>query len=89
MLDVFPELLSPKRPLMFGLSNIEVDLNVTNGRFDCLQLSFDLLCCQIVLIFDGHSFQVSQLQAPQTVLTDFFGGRDHKFLDFVGLVRVY
>lgn len=89
MLDVFPELLSPKRPLMFGLCNIEVDLNVTNGRFDGLQLPFDLLRCQVVLIIDGHTLQVSQLQAPETVLTDFFGGRDHKFLDFVGLVRVY
>ena len=73
---------------MFGPCYIKVNLNIPYGRFDSLQLPFDLLRCQVILIFDGHTLQVSQLQAPEAILTDFLRGRDHKFLDVIALVRV-
>ena len=73
---------------MFIPSYIKVNLNIPYGRFDGLQLPFDLLCRQVVLIFDSHTLQISQLQAPEAILTDFLRGRDHKFLDVIGLVRV-
>ena len=41
---------------MFGPRYIKVDLNIPYGRFDGLQLPFDLFRCQVVLIFDGHTF---------------------------------
>jgi hypothetical protein len=51
-----------------------VELHIANSGFDGFQLALDLFGREVVLVFDGHTLQLGQLEAAEAVLPDLLRG---------------
>jgi hypothetical protein len=54
--------------------DIMVELHIANSSFDGFQLALDLFGREVVLVFDGHTLQLGQLEAAEAVLPDLLRG---------------